>query len=71
MNLVLLNYYVKESGLRMDALAERTGCSVQSLRNKLHGKHRFTSKEAVSICKALGIGLKGFLEIFDEEGKLK
>lgn len=71
MNLVLLNEYVRQSGLRMDALAERTGCSVQSMRNKLHGKHRIYTQEGINMCKALGVGLDGFLKVFDEEGKLK
>ena len=46
---------IRESGLKFGFIAEKVGCSENSLRNKIYGRTEFTVHEADRFCEVVGI----------------
>lgn len=53
MDLVLLTEKIKESGITMTALSEKSSISRETLYNRLAGKGEFKASEIVSLTNAL------------------
>lgn len=51
----LLEEWIEKSGKRKSYLAEKVGCSIQSLRLKVTNKYDFRSSEVDTLCTELGI----------------
>lgn len=52
---VLLNRYIKNSGLRKGKLAEMLDLSAGSFSRKVHNKDQFKANEIQALCALLGI----------------
>ena len=54
-NTELLKEKIKESGLKVTAIAEKTGINRVTLYNKISGKNEFTASEIVALSNLLGL----------------
>lgn len=54
-NTPYLEEKIKQSGKRKAYLADKCGCSIQSLRLKITGKYDFTTSQVQVLCKELGV----------------
>ena len=64
MNLELLRKDIRDSGLKVSALAEKMNLSYQALYNKMNGKTEFTTSEIADYAQARGKPLYEVLPIF-------
>ena len=60
----LLNNRIKDSGMTMVSIAEKTGVSRETLYNKLNGTVDFKASEILSISDVLRLSVKERDEIF-------
>lgn len=63
-NTDLLVKKIKESGKKMNYLAEKVGLSYAGFRNCITNKSEFKAKHIDILCKELGIDLKEMKTIF-------
>ena len=54
-NTELLKEKIKESGLKVTAIAEKTGINRVTLYNKISGKSEFMASEIVALSNLLGL----------------
>lgn len=54
-NTVLLNEYIKKSGLKLYCISEKMGLSRFGFANKVKGKNEFTASEIEKLCAILNI----------------
>lgn len=54
-DLVLLKSVIKESGMKMAAIARKAGICRPTLYNRLRGVGEFSAEEITGICKALNL----------------
>ena len=62
----LLNNRIKDSGMTVVSIAEKTGVSRETLYNKLNGTVDFKASEILSISDVLRLSVKERDEIFCE-----
>ena len=67
MNYELLRAFIRDSGLKVTFLADRTGMTRQSLRAKLNGTRSFTQSEIMALRIALHMSDDDFMRIFFAE----
>lgn len=63
-NMDLLKSKIKESGMTMVAIAEKSGILRETLYNRLNGEGEFRASEIVSLTAVLGLTKKERDEIF-------
>lgn len=63
-NLKLLNEKVNNSGLKLYAIAEKSGIQQPTLARRLKGLGEVTASEIMGLCKALDINKQEREEIF-------
>lgn len=63
-NTILLRNKIRDSGLKINYIAQRSGILRETLYNKLNGKSEFTASEIVSLTKILSLTKKERDEIF-------
>ena len=52
--------YISDNGLKFNAVAERTGISIQTFSAMINGNRKITAEEYFLICKALNVPLDTF-----------
>ena len=61
-NVVLLESYIKKSGLKRGKLAEALGISLQAFKKKTNGTREFKASEIKTLCNMLGITDSGVMD---------
>lgn len=67
MKTALLKEKIKNSGLKLGFIADKTLLTYQGLRNKILDKYDFTVSEAIVIGELLNLSYDEFKEIFRED----
>ncbi len=58
--------YIKRSGMKQKAIAERAGMSMQQMSDICNGRRRIEAVEYFRICEALGVDLDYFRKEMQE-----
>lgn len=66
-NVILLKEKIKESGMTVKAIAEKSGILRETLYNRLKGNGEFTASEIVSLTKVLNLSISERDKIFLNE----
>lgn len=64
MNYDLLKEVIQDSGMKISAIAEKTGISRQALYMKLSGERSFSQGEIMALKNVLHLSDERFMEIF-------
>ena len=67
MNYELLRAYIRDSGMKIVALADKIGITRQALHSKINGTRPFTQSEIMALKTALHMEDEDFMRIFFAE----